>query len=185
VAVDGSPLVLRLAWDADDGWSGTAAPLLVRQLTKAGFTVQVHPEHSVAAAGTDLADGSADLALLPMQSSGYSSQAISWYTDMLGPAGVDGSQNWSNFDSPALDGLLTKAVSQLNPVTGSTYYQQADQLLWSDMVGLPLFAEPLALATVDRVSGIGANPYGAGLLWYPQTWQVQSLEPVGDTTPQP
>jgi peptide/nickel transport system substrate-binding protein len=182
VGLDGTPLTLRLVWDAGDGWSSATVAPLVRQLTRAGFTVQPRAEPTSTAAGQALADGTADLALLPMTSTGYDSQAVNWYTDMLGPAGVDGSQNWTNFDSPQLDALLDQAVRQLNPVTGATSYQMADQLLWTDMVALPLFTEPLVVGTSDRVNGVGPNPYGAGLLWYPQAWQVQALQPVGATT---
>jgi peptide/nickel transport system substrate-binding protein len=180
---EGTPLTLRLAADMGDGWAAETVDPLVKQLEHSGFTVRVLPEPTATTTGMALAGGLADLALLPMASTPYNSQTIAWYTTLLGLPGKNGSEDWSNFDSPALENLLTRAVRQLNPVTGAPYYQQADQLLWSEMVALPLFDEPSLLATSDSVSGVGPNTNGPGLLWYPVTWQVQSLEPVKSTTP--
>jgi peptide/nickel transport system substrate-binding protein len=183
VSIDGTPLSLKLAVDESDGWARSTAAALVKQLTHAQLPVTVVPEPSTTAAGMALSTGAVDMALLPMTATPYPSQAIAWYSTNLGPAGKNGSQDWSNYDSPALDALLEKAVHELNPVTGQTYYQQADQLLWANMVALPLFAEPSLFAASNQVSGAGPNANGPGLLWYPETWQVQRLEPANNTTP--
>ncbi len=182
VDLTGSPLVLHLAVDEADPWAATTATLLDTQLSRAGFTVDVISEPSLTAAGEALAGGPADMALLPMASTTYPSQATAWYSMLLGSPGLDGSQDWTNFSSPTLDNLLTRASQELNPVTGATLYQQADALLWSQMVALPLFDEPLLLAQSNDVSGVGPNPFGAGLLWYPSTWQTQALQPTSRTT---
>jgi ABC-type transport system substrate-binding protein len=180
---NGSPLTLRLAADTGDGWAAATLDPLVKQLEHSGIAVSVVTEPDATTTGQALADGSADMALLPMASSSYTSQAIAWYTTLLGPPGKNGSEDWSNFDSPALEAIVTKAVRELNPVTSNPDYQQADQLLWSQMVGLPLFDEPTLLSTSDGVAGVGPNPNGPGLLWLPESWQVQSLQPVTSTTP--
>jgi ABC-type transport system substrate-binding protein len=178
----GSPLVLHLAVDTADPWAARTAPLLEAQLTRAGFTVVPVPEPTSTATGAALAGGSADMALLPMESTGYPSQATAWYTTLLGPPGVGGSQDWSNFSSPALDMLLAKASAVLNPEAGLPLYQQADALLWSQMVALPLFDEPTVIGLSNSVSGVGPNPFGAGLFWFPTTWQTQTLQPTTNTT---
>jgi ABC-type transport system substrate-binding protein len=117
-----------------------------------------------------------------MGSSTYPSQASAWYSMLLGPPGVEGSQDWSNYSSPTLDSLLSRASAQLNPVTGATLYQQADALLWSDMVALPLLDEPNVIGISNTVAGVGPNPYGAGLLWFPSNWQTQTLLPSTGAT---
>jgi peptide/nickel transport system substrate-binding protein len=182
--VTGVPVTLRLAIDEGDHWVSDSAPVLESQLRTAGFAVQPVPELSAAAAGEAMANGGADLALLPMTSPNttFPSQATAWYSTLLGPPGTGGSQDWSNYSSPSLDTLLNKAGTQLSPETASTYYQQADTLLWSQMVALPLFNEPDVIGIQNTVSGAGPNPYGSGLLWFPSTWQLQKLQPTTSTT---
>lgn len=178
----GSPMVLHLAVDEGDAWAVRTATALESQLTRAGFSVAPVAEPSTTATGEALSTGIADLAVLPMTSTTYPSQAAAWYTTLLGPPGVGGSQDWTNFSSPALDSLLTQASQLLNPVDGAPLYHQADMLLWSQMIALPLFDEPTVIAISNSVYGVGPNPYGAGLLWFPSTWQVQKLQPTTDTT---
>jgi peptide/nickel transport system substrate-binding protein len=180
--ITGAPIVLHLAVDDADRWAAAAAPALEAQLTRAGFAVVPLPEASATAAGEALSGGAADLALLPMASTTYPSQAAAWYSMLLGPPGVGGSQDWSNYSSPALDSLLSRASAQLNPVTGSTLYQQADNLLWTQMVALPLLDEPNVIGIANAVAGAGPNPFGAGLLWFPSNWQNQTLQPTTATT---
>lgn len=183
ISPTGMPVSLRLVVDEGDAWAAATAPLLAAQLDRAGFAVALSAAPSAQAAGETLAGGGADLGLLPVDTGPFTSEAVAWYTPLLGPPGVDGSQDWSDFDDPALNALLTKGAEQLNPVTGSVSYSQADALLWTQMPSLPLFAEPSLLAVNDDLYGIGPNPFGPNLLWYPQTWQIQQLQPSNDTTP--
>ncbi len=185
VALDGAPLTLRLVLDAADRWSLVTGARLAAQLERQGIGVVLSTAPDAQAAGAELSAGEADMALIGLTATPYPSEAIAWYTPLLGPPGQNGSMDWSNLDDPALNSLLTQGSRQLNPVTGSTDYSRADALLWDDMASLPLFAEPTLLTVSDQVSRVGPNPYGPNLLWYPQTWAVQRLEPTDDTTPPP
>ena len=90
---------------------------------------------------------------------------------------------WTNLDDPALNALLLKASQNalsLNPSYVPPIYAQADAILWSTMAALPLFAQPTTLAWSDKVTGVGPNPHGPGLLWNPEPWGV--LVPANTTT---
>jgi peptide/nickel transport system substrate-binding protein len=176
--VSGKPLTLRLVVDGADTWAETTAKLLVDQLTKAGIDVDLSSAPSVALAGNALALGNADAALIPLTTGPYTTETSAWYTPILGFTGEAGSQDWTNYDSTKVNQLFTEAMQELDPVTAEPFYAQADQALWTEMVALPLFAEPTALAWSDFTTGIGPNPYGSGLLWQLQTWGLQTAEPV-------
>jgi glutathione transport system substrate-binding protein len=179
----GAPLTVKVAIDEGDAWAAQTGTLLVQQLQTAGIGTTTVLADSTAAAGMDLATGAVDAAVLPFTSTPYPTQAIAWYTPLLGPPGHDGSENWSNFDDPTLNSLLTKAAQQLNPNTASPLYTQADALLWKQMVALPLFAEPSAMAWSAYTSGVGPNPNGANLLWFPQDWAVRVPPTSQNTVP--
>ena len=120
------PLTLNMAVDEGDPWAASAAPQLQSQLESAGFAVSLTPAASAAAAGELLSDGSADLALMPRTTSPFLSETVAWYSDLLGPPGQNGSQNWTNYDDDTFNNLVTKASQQLNPTTAATDYQAAD-----------------------------------------------------------
>lgn len=177
----GRPFSLRLAVDDGDAWAAAAAVEIVKQLADAGIPVSEVRATSAQAAGEDLSGGSADMALLPMHSSPYPSQAISWYTPLLGTPGSGGSQDWSNLDDPAVNSELVKASQELNPVDAAPLYTKVDTLLWQDMVGLPLFAEPTVLATSGLTYGIGGNANGPSLFWSPANWSMRVPPTSADT----
>ncbi len=182
-SLDGTPLTLRIAVDQGDAWASATAPQLAAQLNAAGYLVTLVPEPDAGATGRALAADDADPALIAMTSSPFLSQALAWYTNLLGPPGVDGSMNWTNYDDATFDQLVTKASQQLNPNTAATDYDNADQQLWVDMVGLPLFSEPSALVWSRTVGGVTAPPMSDSLLWYAQDWAIRVPESANNTTP--
>jgi ABC-type transport system substrate-binding protein len=181
--VFGVPLSLRLVVDDGDPWALAVGPQLQSQLTSAGFTVSLIPASSAAAAGAALSDGAADLALIPRTTSSFLSQTAAWYSDLLGPPGQDGSQDWSNYDNAAFESLMTKASEQLNPNKASPAYAAADAQLWQDLVSLPLFTEPTAMVWSRKVGQVDPTPTSNSLLWYAQYWDVRVPESTTNTTP--
>jgi peptide/nickel transport system substrate-binding protein len=179
----GVALSLRLAVDEGDPWALASAPQLAAQLTGAGFTVSLVPTASDSAAGALLANGSAELALMPRTTSPFPSQAVAWYSDLLGSPGQNGSQNWTHYDNSMFESLITKSSQQLNPTVAETDYAAADLQLWEDVVALPLFTEPSALIWSRRVSGVNPSPTSNSLLWYAQYWAIRVPEATNNTTP--
>ena len=182
-SITGTPLTLRLAVDEGDAWATSTAPQLAAQLTQAGYLITLVPEPDAEATGRALSSDAADLALIPMTSSPFLSQSLAWYTTLLGPPGQDGSMNWPNYDNDTFNQLVTKASQQLNPNTAATDYDSADQQLWVDMVGLPLFSEPNALVWSRTIGGVTATPMSDSLLWYAQDWANRIPESTSNTTP--
>jgi peptide/nickel transport system substrate-binding protein len=179
----GTPLVLHLVVDTGDPWATATAPQLVGQLSAAGFTVSTYDVPSASQAGAVLANGFADLALIPRTTSPFLSESLAWYTELLGPPGQDGSQDWTGYDNSTFNQLVTTASQQLSPNVAGTDYQMADQQLWSDLVSLPLFTEPAALAYSRKIGGLTATPTSDSFLWYGQFWSVKVPEASNDTTP--
>jgi peptide/nickel transport system substrate-binding protein len=176
-------LTLNLAVDESDPWAASVAPQLQSQLESAGFSVSLTPERSAVAAGELLADGTADVALIPRTSTPFLSESVAWYSNLLGAPGQNGSQNWTNYDNGTFANLVTQASAQLNKNTATTEYQAADVQLWSDLVALPLFTEPSALISSRKVGYVTPTPTSNSLLWYAQYWDVRIPEATNNTTP--
>jgi peptide/nickel transport system substrate-binding protein len=179
----GVDLSLHMVLDESDPWAVAVAPQLKAQLANAGFNVSLIPAASATAAGEALSNGSADIALIARITSPFLSQSMAWYSNLLGPPGQDGSQNWSNYDNSTFEGLITKSSQQLNSNTAATDYVAADLQLWEDVVALPLFTEPSAMVWSRKLSGVDPTPLSNSLLWYAQYWAVRVPEATNNTTP--
>ena len=173
----GHPLTLRMVVDTGDGWAAESGGLLADQLERAGFAVTVSAEPDATTAGSDLSEGKADLALIPLHASPYPSRTSAWYTPQELP-GTTGAQDWSAYASPKVDSLFAEATRELDPVTAQPLYNEIDQQLWADMVALPLFAEPSALAWSDFTTGLAADAYAPGLLSTLLDWARLVSEPT-------
>jgi ABC-type transport system substrate-binding protein len=179
----GVPFTLHLVVDTGDPWAAATAPVLQAQLEAAGFAVTTYSVNSAVQAGEVLANGFADLALVPRTASTFLSQSLAWYTMVLGTPGQNGSEDWSDYDNAALNQLLTTASEQLNPNTAASDYALADTQLWDEMVALPLFTEPSTLAWSRKIGGVVPTPVSDSLLWYAQYWAVRVAESTSSTTP--
>jgi ABC-type transport system substrate-binding protein len=179
----GVPFTLHLAVDESDPWAASAAPIVRDELVTAGLDTQLETVNSAPAAGEALAGGYADMALVPVTFTPYMSQILAWYTTLLGPAGKNGSEDWTGYDNTAFEQLVETASQQLNPDTAAGIYAQADTQLWDQMVSLPLYAEPAALAWSRTIGGVTQEARSTSLLWYAQLWAVRQPESTSNTTP--
>jgi len=178
-----TPFSLRMVYDASDPWAAAAAPVIRSELADIGLDTSLSAASSATEAGQILAAQFADLALMPVTFTPYMSQVVAWYSNDLGTPGKNGSQNWTNFSNSQYDQLVQTASQQLNPNTAATYYDQADSMLWDEMVSLPLYAEPTVLVWNRKVGGVSASPRGDSLLWLAQLWAVRVPESTSNTTP--
>ena len=149
---------LHMVYDASDSWAASAAPVLRAELEAAGLDTTLAPVTGAAQTGQVLADGFADLAVLPVTFSPYMSQTLAWYTTLLGPPGKNGSEDWTNFSNSQFDKTVETASRTAQPRQAAPYYVQADTQLWDEMVSLPLFAEPAALAWSRTIGGVTPVP---------------------------
>ena len=178
-----APFSLRMVYDASDPWAAAAAPVIRSELADIGLDTSLSAASSATEAGQILAAQFADLAVMPVTFTPYMSQVVAWYSNLLGTPGKNGSQNWTNFSNSQYDQLVQTASQQLNPNTAATYYDQADSMLWDEMVSLPLYAEPTVLVWNRKVGGVSASPRGDSLLWLAQLWAVRVPESTSNTTP--
>ena len=179
----GVPFQLHMVYDSSDPWATAAAPVIQSELQAAGLDTTLLPVAGATQTGETLAAGFADLAVLPQTFTPYMSQTVGMYTQLLGPTGKNGSQDWTGYSDSKFDQLVTTASEQLNLTTAMGLYTQADTMLWDNMVSLPLFAEPTVLVWSRTIAGVNAEPRSTSLLWFAQYWAVKVPESTSNTTP--
>jgi peptide/nickel transport system substrate-binding protein len=179
----GVPFTLHMMVDESDPWAASAAPAIRADLLAAGINTDIETANSASAAGEALAGGYADVALLPVTFSPYLAQTLAWYTTLLGAPGKNGSQDWTSYNNSQFEQLVNSASQELNAATAAGIYQQADTQLWDQMVSLPLYAEPAALAWSRSVGGVLQESKGTSLLWFARYWAVRKPESTKNATP--
>ena len=179
----GVPFTLHMVVDESDPWAASAAPAIRADLQAAGINTEIETANSASEAGVDLAGGFADMALVPVTFSPYLSQTLAWYTMLLGAPGKNGSQDWTAYNNAQFSQLVDTASQQLNADTAAAVYEQADTQLWDQMVALPLYAEPAALAWSRSVGGVEHEPRSTSLLWFARYWAVRQAESTKNATP--
>ena len=179
----GVPFTLHMMVDDSDPWAASAAPAIRADLLAAGINTDIQTATSATAAGEALAGGYADIALLPVTFSPYLVQTLAWYTTLLGAPGKNGSQDWTAYDNAQFEQQVSTASQQLNADTAAGIYQQADTQLWDQMVSLPLYAEPAALAWSRSVGGVLQESRSTSLLWFARYWAVRKAESTKNATP--
>ncbi|MGH9045603.1 MAG: ABC transporter substrate-binding protein, partial [Acidimicrobiales bacterium] len=172
------PLSIRLGFDGSDGWAAQTADLVAAQLDAEGISVDAVEEPDAAATGEALSQATTDIAILPLPATPYVSQTASWYTPLLDQPGQAGDRDSSGYVSTYVDDLFQSASTDLDPALAAPTYAEIDQRLWTDMVALPLFAEPDALAFSDYVTGMALGPYRSGLLSSVLDWARLVREPT-------
>jgi peptide/nickel transport system substrate-binding protein len=142
-----------------DRYSAAAAHLIESELEAAGIAVSPETVASVPAA---LAEPDWDLAVEPRSLTAFPGSATATY--LAGsPNDVDG------VDSPVLNAL----VGRVDATTGSArlaVIDELDRLAWRDVIDLPLFAVPIAVACQSSVVNVAPNPAPQGSAYNAQLW---------------
>jgi ABC-type transport system substrate-binding protein len=167
---DGKPLTLRMAVESGDPWIDSVAGLISSQLRSAGISVVTVPVDGAQGMVAAAAANTYDMALVTRVASPFQSSTAAWFSDGLGVADSNGSQDWSKFDDPQVDALFIQAAEALNPVSGASVYAQIDDQLWDQMVALPLFEEPGLEANGVQVANVQYNASSDGILWNVPLW---------------
>ena len=82
--------------------------------------------------------------------------------------------NWDHYASPQEDKLLQEGVNSVDPQQEVKYFNQADALLWKNMVTLPLFQNPELFGWSKKVVGVQPNSSSQGLTWNDQDWALSA-----------
>jgi peptide/nickel transport system substrate-binding protein len=82
--------------------------------------------------------------------------------------------NYDHYANPQVDRLLNQGASASNSQAEINAYNQADKILWDDMVTLPLFQSVIFTAWSNKYANITNNATAQGITWNAQTWGLKA-----------
>ncbi|MBO0801503.1 MAG: ABC transporter family substrate-binding protein [Nocardiopsaceae bacterium] len=122
--------------------------------------------------GTVLPKGEFDIAEFAWVQTPFASNSQSVYCSYT-DASLCGS-NYDHYSDPKLDKLFVEANSTLDPAKSANLYNQADAVLWKDMVTLPLFEQPNLYSWSSTYGNLVPNPTEWGIPWNAYDWGLKS-----------
>ena len=101
----------------------------------------------------------------------YGSPAATSSTQLTATFSTQGSENFTSYSNPDVDGLLAKLAVELDPAQHTALLRQLDAVLWSDGYGAPLF-QNVAITAYDqkRVTNVSPSATPAGVFWNVWDW---------------
>jgi peptide/nickel transport system substrate-binding protein len=84
--------------------------------------------------------------------------------------GSTGQSNFGMFKSTRFDDLVNQALSVADAREQAALANQADQVLWDELPGVPLYQAPTLFAVSNRFVGMADNANGDGIFWNSHTW---------------
>ncbi|MHB8440005.1 MAG: ABC transporter family substrate-binding protein [Acidimicrobiales bacterium] len=146
--------------------------LIQADLKSAGIKLNIANEDAATLFGTDLPQGNFQITLFAWVATPFVSGNQSIYCSYTNTNNCG--ENWDHYANPQVDQLLAKGASASSAATENSDYNQADKLLWSDMVTLPLFQDPVFAVWSNKYGNILNNPASVGLTWNAQEWGVKA-----------
>ncbi len=83
-------------------------------------------------------------------------------------------QNWTHSANAHVDQLMASGTSAPSPSKETTDFNQADSVLWHDMVTLPLYQKPQFWAWSNSLKGVTPNTSNVGVTWNAENWSIGS-----------
>lgn len=141
--------------------------LIIQQCKEAGFNLTDDPAENFNSERLPASDY--DVALFAW----VATAALSSNNSIYLPPADGGAQNWNNWSNARVRPLVDQANAEVkDEQKRADLYNQIDQLVWEDMVTIPLFQFQELVANSDAVGNVVFNG-PLGVTWNAQEWTVQ------------
>ncbi len=161
-AKDGERLSVRLGRRDPNPRRQSTNELMAAQCADAGIELTDDPAEDFNSVRLSASDY--DIALFAWVATAAQSSNTAIYV-------AGGGQNWNNYVNPEIQTLFDSANVDFDPVSRAATMNQIDQILWDDMVTLPLFQFQDLVANSDAISNVVYNG-PLGVTWNANEWTV-------------
>jgi glutathione transport system substrate-binding protein len=88
--------------------------------------------------------------------------------------GSNCAENWNHAANDHVDTLMASGSSAPSQSKEISDYNEADAILWQNMVTLPLYQKPQFWAWSNNLKGVVPNTSSVGVTWNAENWSVSS-----------
>jgi peptide/nickel transport system substrate-binding protein len=83
-------------------------------------------------------------------------------------------ENWTHSADSQVDQLMSEGISAPSQAKENSDFNEADAILWQNMVTLPLYQQPAYFAWSNSLKGVLPNASNDGITWNAQNWTLSS-----------
>lgn len=159
---DGQRLSLRLGRRDPNPRRQSTNELMAAQCKEAGIELTDDPSEDFNAVRLPASDY--DIALFAWVATASLSSNTSIYV-------AGGGQNWNSYANPEVQNLFDQANVEFDAAKRADLMNQIDQILWDDMVTVPLFQFQELIAYSDAIGNVVYNG-PLGVTWNGQEWTI-------------
>ena len=122
--------------------------------------------------GTVLPKGEFEITQFAWVSTPFASGNLSIYCSYTNTSACG--SNYDHYANKQLDSVMNQAAATTNDAQAATLWNQADTILWKDMVTLPLFEAAQLYSWTNNYGNIIPNPTSIGVPWNAQIWGLKA-----------
>jgi peptide/nickel transport system substrate-binding protein len=142
------------------------------QLKTIGIKLLIANQDADELFGTTLINGTFQIALFAWVSTPFLSGNQSIYCSYTNTSLCG--QNYDHYANAAVDKDVKDGATASTPAQETADYNAADKQLWSDMVTLPLFQDPIFFVWSNKYDGIVPNGSSTGITWNANLWGLKA-----------
>ncbi len=146
--------------------------LFQAQMKEIGIKINIQNYDANTFFGTNLPDGTFQIAEFAWYSTPFVSANDPFYCSYTDTTNC--ADNWNHAASKRVDQLMAAGSSAASTPAEISDYNQADAILWRNMVTLPLYQTPQFWTWSNSLKGVLPNTSSVGVTWNAEDWTISS-----------
>jgi peptide/nickel transport system substrate-binding protein len=164
----GKPLSFAITTTAGNTERVLTERLFQTQMKKIGIKITIENQAASTFFGASLPQGRYDIAEFAWIADADVATNESIYCSYTDAAHCGG--NYTHYANPQVDRLMAEGSLASTPQAEDRDYNQADKLLWNDMVALPLYQKPEYFAWTSTLRNVQPTATELGATWNDEKW---------------
>jgi peptide/nickel transport system substrate-binding protein len=166
----GKELSFRFSTTTGNALRATQGTLFQAQMKLAGIKITIKDYAAADFFGTELPKGNFDIGDFAWVGNPFAVSSNSGIYETAPPAG---SENYDAYSNPQVDKLFAQANATYDETKVAAIGNQIDQILWNDMVTIPLYQKPTFIAVKNTYGNIVDNSSSDTPFWNVDQWGLK------------
>ena len=146
--------------------------LFQAQMKAIGIKINIQNYDANTFFGTNLPNGTFQIAEFAWVTTPFVSGNQPIYCSYTNASSCD--ENWTHSANADVDKLMASGSSAPSQSKEINDYNNADAILWHNMVTLPLYQKPQFFAWSNNLKGVLPNTSSVGVTWNAEDWSISS-----------
>ncbi len=168
----GKDLTLTIQSTSGNQLRSQTEELFQAQMKAIGIKINIQNYDANTLFGTNLPSGTYQITEFAWFSTPFVSGNQSIYCSYTNTANCG--ENWTHSANTHVDQLMTEGVSAPSQAKEDSDFNEADSILWQNMVTLPLYQVPAYFAWTNNLKGVVPNASNDGITWNAENWTISS-----------